>query len=69
MNDAPKIHIESQNLTNKSHCIMSNADGNGTKLWIIMQLDGIFWYFPTQKLTQEEIENCEYIKTVYLTPD
>ena len=69
VNDVPKIHIERQNLTNEIHCIVSTADGNGTELRIPMQLDGIFSYFPTQKLTQEEINNCEYIKTVYLTPD
>ena len=48
---------------------MSTADGNGTELRIPMQLDGIFSYFPTRNLTQEEIYNCEYIKTVYLKPD
>ena len=34
-----------------------------------MQLDGIFSYFPTKNLAQEEIYNFEYIKAMYLTPD
>ena len=69
MNDVPKIHIERQNLTNYIRCIFSTADGNGTELHIPMQLDVILTYFPTQNLAQEEIKNCEYIKTLYLTPD
>ena len=69
VNDVTKIQIERQNLTNESHCIVSTADINGTGLRIPMQLDRIFSYFPTRKLTQEEIDKCEYIKTVYLTPD
>ena len=68
-NGVPKIQIERQNLTNDNHCIVSTADGNGTELRISMQLDVIFSYFPTVKITQEEIDNFEYIKTVYLTPD
>ena len=60
-NDVPKIHIERQNLTNESHCIVSTADGAGSEFRITMQLDGIFLYFTTQNITQEEIEKCEYI--------
>ena len=56
VNYVPKIHIERQNLTNESNCIMSTADGTGTELCIPMQLDGIFLYFPMLNLTQEEIE-------------
>ena len=69
VNDIKKIHIEHKNLTNESHCIVSTADGNGTDIRIPMQLDGIFSYFPTRNITQEEIENCEYINTVHLKPD
>ena len=68
-NGVPKIQIERQNLTNDNHCIVSTADGNGTELRISMQLDVIFSYFLTVKLTQEEIDNFEYIKTVYSTLD
>ena len=69
LNNVTKIHIECQNLTNEIHCIVSTADGTGTELHIPMQLDGIFLYFTTRNITQVEIDNCEYIKTVYLTPD
>ena len=34
-----------------------------------MKLDGIFSYFPTRKLTMDEFEECEYMETVYLSPD
>ena len=69
VNDVPKIHIESKSFTNESNYIVSKANGNGTDIWIPMQLDGTFLYFPTKNITQEENDNCEYIKTVYLTPD
>ena len=69
VNGVPKIHTERQNLTNDSHCIVSTDDVNDTELQIPIQLDGIFSYFPTLNLTHKEIDNCEYIKTVYLTPD
>ena len=61
MNDVPKIHIERKNLANEIHCIVSTADCTVTDISILMQQDEIFSYFPTQKLTQEEIEKCEYI--------
>ena len=48
---------------------MPTADGTGTELRIPIQLDRILSYFPTQNSTQEEIDSCEYIKTVYLTTD
>ena len=49
--------------------LKDDGDNNGTNLRIHMKLDGIFSYFPTRKLTMNELENCEYIKTVYLIPD
>ena len=47
---------------------MSSADED-TELRIPMKLDGIFSYFPTRSLTQDEIENCEDMQTLNLTPD
>ena len=47
VNYVPKIHIEHQNLTKDSHCIVPTADRSGTELRMPMQLDGIFSYFPT----------------------
>ena len=71
VNDVPKIQTRQENLTNETHCIVSKDDGdnNGTNLFIHMKLDGIFLYFPTRKLTMNELKNCEYIETVYLIPD
>ena len=58
-------------MTNETHFIVSKDDGdnNGTNLHIHMKLDGIFSYFPTHKFTTNELENCEHIETVYLSPD
>ena len=36
---------------------------------IPLKLDGIFSYFPTRKLTDDEVEDCEYIETVALCPE
>ena len=71
MNDVPKIHTRQDDLTNETHCIVSKDDGgnNGTNLRIQMKLDGIFSYFPTRKITMKKLENCEYIETVYLSPE
>ena len=44
-------------------------DNSGTNLRIRMKLDVIFSYFPTRKLPMNELKNCEYIETVYLSPD
>ena len=71
VNNVPKIHTRKEDLTNETHCIVSkdDIDNNGTNLCIRMKLDGIFSYFPTHKLTINKLENCEYIETVYLSPD
>ena len=71
VNDVPRIHTRQEDLTNQTHFIVSmgNGDNNGTKLNIRMKLDGIFSYFPTRKLTMDELEECEYMETVYLSPD
>ena len=71
VNDVPKIHTRQEDLTNENHCIVSkdDSDNNGTNLCIRMKLDVIFSYFPTRKLTMNELDNCEYIETVHLNPD
>ena len=48
---------------------MNQASGEGTNLITRMKLDWIFSYFPTRKLTKDELEECEYMETVYLSPD
>ena len=71
VNDVPRINTSQEDLTNQTHCIVSMVDGddNGTNLNIRMKLDGIFSYFPTRKLTMDKLEECEYMETVYLSPD
>ena len=69
VNDVPKIHTRQDELSNDTHCIVANEDTNGIDLRIPMKLDGAFSYFATRKLTEEEINNCEYIETLQLCPD
>ena len=40
-----------------------------TKLWIPLQLDGIFSYFPTRALTLDEMQNCDQMEHTFLSPD
>ena len=69
VNDVPKIHTKRDVLSVETHCIVANKEDNEIELRIPMQFDGIFSYFPTRKLTEEEIDNCEYIETLQLCPD
>ena len=69
VNDVPKIHTKSSDLTENTHCVVATEGANGTNLRIPMKLDGIFSYFPTRKLTEDEIEHCEYIETLQLCPE
>ena len=69
VNDVLKIHTKPADLSVNTHCIVACADVNGIDLRIPMKLDGIFSCFPTRKLTQDEINNCEYIETLQLSPD
>ena len=61
VNDVLKIHTKPENLSANTHCIVANKRDNGIDLRIPMQLDGIFSCFPTRKLTEDEINTCEYI--------
>ena len=71
VNDVLRIHTRQEDLTNQKHCIVSMVDGdnNGTNLNFSMKLDGIFSYFPTRKISMDKLEECEYMETVYLSPD
>ena len=40
VNDVPWIHIKPEELTNKTHCIVSHGDGNNTELKVPLRLDG-----------------------------
>ena len=67
VNDVPLIHTDIKDLMDETHCIVSTKKAAGTNLNIPMKLGGIFLYFDTQKLTEEEIESCKYIETVRLS--
>ena len=69
VNDVPKIHTKRDELSVETHCIVANKEDNGIDLRIPMKLDGVFSYFPTRKLTEQEIDECEYIETLQLCPD
>ena len=69
VNDVLKIHTNSGDLSANTHCVVATEDANGIDLKIPMKLDGIFSYFPTRKLTEDEINNCEYIETLQLCPE
>ena len=65
VNDVPPIHC-GDNITNDSHCIIIKGD---TSLRIPLRLRGIFSDFPTRSLTEQEIEQCDELASVYLTPE
>ena len=69
VNDVPKIHTKRDDLSVETHCVVANKEDNGIDLRIPMKLDGVFSYFPTRKLTEQEIDECEYIETLQLCPD
>ena len=69
VNDVPRIHTKSEELTNETHCIVACEGDVGTDLKIPLRLDGIFSCFDTRKLTAQEVNDCEYIETVKLTPE
>eukprot|EP00956_Cyclotella_meneghiniana_P018591 scaffold31024_cov85-Cyclotella_meneghiniana.AAC.2 len=64
VNDVPRIHCYTD-LDNDSHCIICREIG----LKIPLRLRGIFSYFPTRALNQDELDNCDEHDLVYLTPD
>jgi len=68
VNEVPRIHTKPEELTDETHCIVSSGDDENAKLKIPLKLDGIFSYFETRKLTNDEIDGCEYIETVGLCP-
>ncbi len=65
VNDVPRIHCGT-NITQDLHCIVANGE---THLRIPLRLHGIFSFFPSQALEPSEIENCEEMECVCLTPE
>ena len=63
VSDIPKIHCDETTI--EDHSIYDEK----TKLWIPIQLDGIFSYFPTRALTLDEMQNCDQIEHIFLSPD
>jgi hypothetical protein len=64
VNDVPRIHC-GEELTNESHCIISKEAG----LRIPLQLRGIFSGFDSRALTQDEVNNCDELDLIIITPD
>ena len=65
VNDIPKIHCGDE-ATSSSHCILPRGHN---ELKIPLLLKGIFSYFHTRSLTQDELERCDEMEAVCLTPD
>ena len=65
VNDVPRIHC-GNDITQDSHCIVANGE---THLRIPLRLRGIFSFFPSRALEPSEIENCEEMDCVCLTPE
>ena len=65
VNDVPRIHC-GEGLDNESHCIISKGE---VPLRIPLRLKGVFSYFETRKLTSMEVEECDHMQSVCLTPD
>ena len=59
----PKIHCDEP--TVEDHSIYDDV----TKIRIPLKLDGIFFYFPTRDITLEEMQCCDWIKYLFLSPD
>eukprot|EP00956_Cyclotella_meneghiniana_P034439 scaffold104886_cov86-Cyclotella_meneghiniana.AAC.1 len=64
VNDVPRIHCD-DDLDSESHCIICREIG----LKIPLRLRGIFSYFTTRALNQDELDAAEEYDLVYLTPD
>jgi hypothetical protein len=64
VNGVPRIHC-GEELTNESHCIISKEAG----LRIPLQLRGIFPGFDSRALTQDEVNNCDELDLIIITPD
>ena len=63
LDETPKF--QSTDLNQNNHTIYDEETG----MRIHLQLSGIFSYFPTRSLTQEEQMNWDDYPVVYLTPD
>ena len=62
-NDVPKIHCEDLNEDDHTLCFKDND------LKIPLQLKGIFSQFQCETPTEEDVENCDETKVLFLTPE
>ena len=65
VNDVPRIHCGT-NVTKDSHCIVASGE---VHLRIPLRLRGVFSFFPSRALEPSEIENCDEMECVCLTPE
>ena len=59
VSDIQKIHCDKPTI--EDHSIYDEK----TKLWIPLQLDGKFSYFPRRALTLDHMQNCDQIEHIY----
>ena len=64
VNDVPRIHC-GVDVTRESHSIIDRESG----LRISLRLRGIFSCFETRKLTPDEVDDCNNMDVLELTPD
>ena len=64
VNDVPRIHC-GEDVTRESHSIIDEESG----FRIPLRLRGIFSCFDTRKVTPDEIDNCNSMDAIYLSPD
>ncbi len=69
VSDVPRIHTKINDLTDKLHCIVAKVDSSYNILKIPLELDGIFLFFNARKLSDNEVENFEYIQILCMSPD
>ena len=63
VNEVPKVQV--QQPTIEDHSIYDE----NTDLRIALKLRGIFSYFDTRSLTEDEVMNSENLQVIFLTPD
>ena len=64
VNDVPRIHCE-EDVTRESHSIIDEESG----LIIPLCLRGIFSCFETRRITPDEVDDCNNMNVIYLSPD
>ena len=63
VNEVPKIHCEDP--TEEDHTLHFKENDLRT----LLQLNGIFSHFPCETPTEEDMEDCDETKVLFLTPE